>query len=507
MTQPVLLRASNVSKSFNDVSVVSGVTLALTAGEVHALVGENGAGKSTVIKMLSGVHQPTLGTIELDGHAIKLASPAHVHKLGIFTVHQEPSLMPQLSVAENVFMGFHPVRKMGWRWVNRTEMERRTREVFERLELHMDVKQPAAHLTIAQQQMVEIAKALVHQVRVLILDEPTATLSAHETQILFRIVRKLQSEGTAVLFVSHRLDEVFDLASTITVMRDGQRIGTFPTTELDESQLVKLMVGREVTASERRAKSYESDYPVLSVRELTKRPWFSNVTFDLFPGEILGMAGLVGAGRTNVAEALFGVAPAESGEILISGERCSIRSAPQAIRQGVVYVPEDRHKHGVALQLGIVHNVALPSLSKLSRRGVMHRPSEVELTERMISNLSIKSTSIDQTVSQLSGGNQQKVVFSKWISQKPKIIILDEPTRGVDVGAKDEIYKIIHQLADDGAAILVISSDLPELLNVSDRVLVMREGRVVADVPLENMTPETIMMHATGVEHAASELV
>ncbi len=499
MDQNVVLRTHNVTKTFKEVTVVSKVSLELKKGEIHALVGENGAGKSTLIKMLSGVHQPSSGSLEYEGDNTVIQNPAFAHKLGIFTVHQEPAIMPQLSVAENVFMGFHPLKRVVLNWVDRKEMFKRAREVFGRLGINLDVAQSAASLTIAQQQMVEIAKAVIHEVKVLVLDEPTATLTSHETQILFQIVRNFVSEGTAVLFVSHRLDEVFELASTVTVMRDGQKVGTYAVSDLDAKELVKLMVGRDISTHQYRGEKSVGSDPILSVRSLTKRPWFSNVTFDLFPGEILGMAGLVGSGRTNVAEAIFGVVPSESGDIYISGERRMLRNVKQAKQYGVVYVPEDRHKHGLALQMNILHNITLPSLSGLTNYGVLNRKGEMELAKRMVSSLNIRSTSIFQTVAQLSGGNQQKVVFSKWIAQHPKIIILDEPTRGVDVGAKDEIYNIIHQLAGEGAAILVVSSDLPELLGIADRVLVMKEGSLVASIPREEMSEENIMYYATGV--------
>ncbi len=505
MTDRVALSATQLKKSFGGTFVVKGVDLQLAAGEAHALVGENGAGKSTLIKMLAGVHQPDSGQIQFEGQVITVQSPSAAHSLGLFTVHQEPALMPQLTVAENVFMGFHPLRKIaGMNWINRKEMFTQAERVFSRLEIPMDVRKTAAHLTIAQQQMVEIAKSLVHDAKVLILDEPTATLSAHETEILFKIVRRLQANGTAILFVSHRLEEVFSLCAKVTVMRDGERVGTYATAELDEGRLVSLMVGRNIDLSEGSERNVQRDKPILKVTNLTRRPWFEGVNFALYPGEILGMAGLVGAGRTNVAEALFGVVPAHSGQIELAGEKIYIRNARQAIAKGIVYVPEDRHKHGVALTLSIRTNVTLPSISKLSKFGVSRPRLETKLAEQIVENLNVKATSIWQLVSQLSGGNQQKVVFSKWISKKPRIIILDEPTRGVDIGAKSEIYKIIRRLADEGTAVLIISSDLPEVLMLSERVLVMKEGKLVADIDKADLSEESIMRQATGVAKTVS---
>jgi ABC-type sugar transport system ATPase subunit len=492
-------------KSFAGVTVVKGVDIRLEPGEAHALVGENGAGKSTLIKMLAGVHQPDSGEIQFEGRTVTIANPSAAHQLGVFTVHQEPALMPQLSVAENVFMGFLPMKKRGvFRWVDRNAMFAEAERVFQRLEISMDVRQMAAQLTIAQQQMVEIAKSLIHQTKVLILDEPTATLSVHETEILFRIVRRLQSEGTAILFVSHRLQEVFSLCSKVTVMRDGERVGVYETVHLDENRLVSLMVGRNINLNDTERREIVRNEPILKVSNLTRRPWFEDVTFDLYPGEILGMAGLVGAGRTNVAEALFGVAPAQSGEIELGGKVLRIRNARQAIAEGIVYVPEDRHKHGVALWLPIRTNMTLPSLANLSKWGITQPRVETRLSEEMVRELNVKTTSVLQLVSQLSGGNQQKVVFAKWVSRKPRIMILDEPTRGVDVGAKSEIYRIIRSLADTGVAVLVISSDLPEILALSDRVLVMKEGRLVADLDKAHLSEENIMRHATGVKATVS---
>ena len=496
---PCTLSASSVSKSFNGVNVVQGVSIHLGAGDVQALVGENGAGKSTVIKILSGVYQPDEGSVYYEGRAVKVGSPAHAHSLGIYTVHQEPAMMPQLSVSENVFMGSHPTRRLGMQWVSRRDMNAQAASIFKRLEIPLDVTKPAGSLTIAQQQMVEIAKALVHQVKVLILDEPTATLSSHETQILFRIVRLLQAEGTAVLFVSHRLDEVFALASSVTVMRDGINVGNYGTDTITEADLVKLMIGRDVVASHRRTWQGTDEIPILEVRNLSRRPWFSDVSFKLFAGEIVGLAGLVGAGRTNVAEALFGVSPAETGEVFIRGSRCSIKNVQQALKQGIIYVPEDRHKHGIAIQVGIMPNLTLPNLAFTSRLGLLDSAKESALASRMVQSLGVKSHSLHQPVSQLSGGNQQKVVFGKWLARSPNIILLDEPTRGVDVGAKEEIYRIIKDLADRGSAILVISSDLPEILGLADRILVMKEGEMVADVGRADMSEEVIMLHATGV--------
>ncbi|EST55608.1 D-ribose transporter ATP binding protein [Brevibacillus panacihumi W25] len=499
MNQERIMSARQLIKQFDGTTVLHSLDLELRPGEIHALVGENGAGKSTVIKILSGVYQPDGGFVEFNGQPVKITDPSVAHKLGVFTVHQEPAMMPQLSVAENIFMGFHPYKKFGIRWMDRKEMYRQAQNLFEQLGVSLDIKQKAYQLSIAQQQMVEIAKALVHQVRVLILDEPTATLSAHETEVLFRIVKQLRDTGTAVLFVSHRLEEVFSLTSRITVMRDGAKVGTYQTSDLTEKQLVSLMVGREIELSRFRSQQIERTNPLLSITDLSKSNSFSNISFDLYPGEILGLSGLVGSGRTYVAEAIFGIHPADSGHIRINGLNVRIRSVSQAIKHGIVYVPEDRHRHGVALEMNIFSNISVPSLKQLSRYGVIQKAEESSLAQRMMERVRIRASSIRQKVGELSGGNQQKVVFSKWISCKPRIVLLDEPTRGVDIGAKKEIHRMIHQLAEEGAAILLISSDLPEVLSLADRVMVMREGKMVAEVAQEEISEEIIASHAAGV--------
>lgn len=494
-----VLQVKNLVKSFSGVRVVKGVDLTLVRGRAVALVGENGAGKSTVIKVIAGVHQPDEGDILFEGERIRIPTPNFAHRLGIFTVHQEPSLMPELSVAENVFMGFHPHRKMGpVRWLNRREMYSRAAEVFDRLDIPIDVRSAAHQLPIAQQQMVEIAKALIHDARVLILDEPTATLSQREVQTLFRVVRELMERGAAVLFVSHRLQEIFELCSEVSVMRDGHLVGHFAVDELTPDRLVSLMVGREIQL-QRRSYERHADVPKLEVRDLSKKGVFHHISLKVYPGEIVGLAGLVGSRRTDVAEALFGIAAADEGEIWIDGRKASVRSVHDALNHGLVYVPEDRHKHGVALNMSIAWNLAIPNRASVYTYGIARRVDEWRLTERMKSQLQIKSRSPEQPVAELSGGNQQKVVFGKWVARQPSIMILDEPTRGVDVGAKSEIYRVIFNLAEAGVAVLVISSDLPEILTLCDRILVMREGELMGEIDGKHASEEAVMRLATGV--------
>lgn len=501
-----VLEVKGLVKSFSGVTVVKGVDLRLLRGRAVALVGENGAGKSTVIKMIAGVHQPDAGEIRFGGNQIQIVSPHAAHRLGIFTVHQEPSLMPELTVAENVFMGFHPHRRVGpIRWLNRREMYDRASAVFERLGIPMDVRRRAQDLPIAQQQMVEIAKALVHDVQVLILDEPTATLSQRETQTLFRVVRELMQQGTAVLFVSHRLPEIFDLCSEVSVLRDGSLVGRYQIEELTPDRLVSLMVGRQIQL-QRRTYQRTSEVPKLEVMGLSKRGVFQNINLRVFPGEIVGLAGLVGSRRTDVAEALFGIRPADAGEIRVDGRTVSVKSVNDALKNGVVYVPEDRHRHGVALTMSVAWNLAIPNRASVYRYGIARKPAEWRLAERMKNQLQIKSRSPEQPVAELSGGNQQKVVFGKWVAREPSIMILDEPTRGVDVGAKSEIYKVIFSLAESGVAVLVISSDLTEILTLCDRILVMREGVLMGELDGKEASEEAIMRLATGVGQTAEKV-
>lgn len=500
MELDTIVRAHQIGKQFDGVTVLQAFDMELKRGEIHALMGENGAGKSTLIKILSGIYQPDQGILEFQGQPVKISSPSRAHKLGVYTVHQEPAMLPQLSVAENIFMGFHPHKRFIFRWVDRKQMNRQAAALFQRLGITIDVKQKAGTLTIAQQQMVEIAKALIHDVKVLILDEPTATLSVHEADILFEIVRRLSDEGTSILFVSHRLEEVFALSSQITVLRDGIQVGTYPTTEMDEKQLVSLMVGRDVELERFRHERIERKDAVLQVKKLTHAGGrFQDISFDLYPGEIVGFAGLVGSGRTDIAEALFGIQEAASGEIWLEGKQIRIPNVKQALENGIAYIPEDRHRHGVALEMDIASNTSLPSLEQLSRSGVIQFSKEKELADKMIKDLQIRAVSAKQKVGELSGGNQQKVVFAKWLARNPKIIILDEPTRGVDIGAKKEIHRMIHELAMDGAAVMLISSDLPEILNLADRVVVMREGKIMAEVMGDEINEVTIGSYAAGV--------
>jgi rhamnose transport system ATP-binding protein len=483
-----------VSKRFGATQALDAVSIQLHPGTIHGLVGENGAGKSTLVKILAGVHQPDSGSIVLDGRSIAVHGPADARALGIAVVHQEPRLFPDLTVAENVFIGHAPVGRLGsihWR-----EMRRAADEIFESLNVHLDSAAIVRGLSMADQQLIEIAKALSLNARALILDEPTASLSAHEVDRLFAIVRQTRDRGVAVLFVSHRLEEVFELCDLATVLRDGRHIVTAETAQLTAADLVRYMVGRSVSLFPRSAAKIGD--VLLEVRGLTRAGEFSNISFSVRAGEIVGLAGLVGAGRTEVARVLFGLAHADKGEVLLDGKRVSFKTASAALRAGLAYVPEDRHLDGLVEGFSIAENVTLPIIPRLFPRLFVQASRERSLASGYVDRLQIRSTGVDEHIEALSGGNQQKVVIAKWLATKPRVLILDEPTRGVDIGAKVEVHRIISDLAAAGLGIVLISSDLPEILAMSDRILVLHEGRLSAEIPRSEATEERVMFAATG---------
>jgi rhamnose transport system ATP-binding protein len=483
-----------VSKRFGATQALDDVSLDLLPGEVHALVGENGAGKSTLVKILAGVHQPDGGTIWLDGEQTQIPGPAHARALGIAVVHQEPSLFPDLTVAENVFIGHAPSGRLGsidWGATRRAALA-----LFEQLEVRFDVGAPVRGLSMADQQLIEIAKSLSTEARVLVLDEPTASLSAHEVARLFAIVRRLRDRGVSVLFVSHRLDEVFELCDRATVFRDGRHVITTRTSELTTADLVRHMVGRAVSLFPK------LETPVgdvlLEVKGLTKVGAFRDVGFSVRAGEIVGFAGLVGAGRTEVARVLFGIDRRDGGEIRLAGTPVDFRSPSAAMSAGVAYLPEDRHQEGLVLDFSIAQNVTLPILPRLFPRLLVHASTERDVADEYTDQFRVRMTGVDQFVASLSGGNQQKVVLAKWLATKPSILILDEPTRGIDIGAKVEVHRIISELAASGLGIILISSDLPEVLAMADRIIVLHEGRVTAEISRQQATEERVMFAATG---------
>ncbi len=494
------LEVRNVSKRFDATAALTDVSLELRAGEIHALVGENGAGKSTLVKILAGVHVPDSGTILLDGVEVQIPDPVTARLLGIAVVHQEPRLFPDLSVAENVFLAHPPTRRLGA--ISWAEMRQMAAALFEELGVHLDVGATVRGLSMADQQLIEIAKALSVDARVLILDEPTSALSAHEVERLFAIVRRARDRGVAVLFVSHRLEEVFELCDRATVFRDGRHIITASVGDLTTADLVRHMVGRAVTLFPK------AEAPIgevlLEVRHLSRPGAFQDVSFKVHAGEIVGMAGLVGAGRTEIARVLFGIDQASGGEMLLDGRPLHLSSPSAALRAGIAYVPEDRHRDGLILDFSITDNVTLPILPRLFPHLLVHPATERTLARGFVDRLRVRATSVDQLVQALSGGNQQKVVIAKWLATHPKVLILDEPTRGVDIGAKVEVHRIVSELAASGLGIVLISSDLPEVLAMSDRILVLHEGRITAEIPRAEASEERVMFAATGHDGGAS---
>ncbi|MDW5326532.1 sugar ABC transporter ATP-binding protein [Plantactinospora sp. KLBMP9567] len=489
------LALSGVRKSFGAVHALADVRLELRAGEVHALVGENGAGKSTLVKILAGVHAPDAGELTMDGAPLILTGPADARAAGIAVIYQEPTLFPDLSVAENIFMGRQPLR--GLRRIDTATMRRRATELFARLGVPLDPDRPARGLSIADQQLVEIAKALSFEARVLVMDEPTAALSGIEVERLFAVVRSLREAGAAILFISHRFDEVFALSQRITVMRDGRWVSTDPADDLDVAQVVRRMVGREVSQLYPKQQT-EAGGVILQVRGLTRRGVFADVGFEVRRGEIVALAGLVGAGRSEVVRAVFGVDPYDAGEVLVDGVRLPRSRPAAAMAAGMALVPEDRRQQGLVMELSIERNATLTRRWPLARFGLLRRSAERTAAQTWTQRLQVKAGRLDDPVSTLSGGNQQKVVLAKWLSTTPKVLIVDEPTRGIDVGTKAEVHRLMSQLASEGVGVLMVSSELPEVLGMADRVLVMHEGRLVSEIARDAATEESVMLAATG---------
>jgi ABC-type sugar transport system ATPase subunit len=497
----LILRMEGIQKHFGGVHALRGVDLDLRPGEVLALVGENGAGKSTLMEILCGNVRMDSGRITFDGKPVHFAGAMEAAFAGISIVHQELSLVPELTVAENIFCAREPVIPVIG-FVNRRRLWREASEILQRFDLDVSPKTMAGRLPVAIQQMVEIAKALSLDCKVLVLDEPTSALTERETSYLFGIINRLRERGVAIIYISHKLPEVFEISQRIMVMRDGSLVGTRATSEVTPDDVVRMMVGRELGTGYPERKG-ELGEVVLKVEGLTREPRFRNVSFELRAGEILGVAGLVGAGRTEVARAIFGVDRPHSGTVYLEGQPVRITGPGQAVDLGIGYVPEDRKDLGLFLGLDIAQNIGAASLKANSVAGIMSSRRQRAMAEEYVQRLSIRTPSVQVTTSNLSGGNQQKVLLAKWLAIKPKILIVDEPTRGVDVGAKSEVHAILRRLADAGTAVLMISSELPEVLGASDRILVMHEGEVTGELSAAEATEEKIMFLAAGQTIAA----
>ena len=493
-----LLRLTGISKSFPGVRALNNVHLEVRRGEVHALLGENGAGKSTLMKILSGAYQKDTGDIYWEGRSITIHEPKDSEELGIGIIYQEFNLVPQLSIAENVWMRREPLRNQALHLIDWTELRRRTKELLDELHLDLDPRRPVAGLGVAHQQMVEIAKALSLNAKLLIMDEPTSALTDKEIEQLYDVIRKLKAKGVSVIFILHHLDEVFEICDRGTILRDGEYIATIDLQATTKDQLIQLMVGRTL----------EQQYPKVATRRgaealrvegLTRNGVLHDISFCAYTGEILGIAGLVGAGRTELMRAVFGADPIDQGKIYVFGQEVKMDSPRTAIQSGMGLLPEDRKYQGLVLILSVLQNVSMASLDRLKKGGLLQLREEKQQTNEFVTKLRIATPHIQQQVQFLSGGNQQKVVLAKWLASQSKVLIFDEPTRGIDVGAKVEVYNLMNTLVESGVAVIMVSSEMPELLGMSDRVLVMHEGRLAAEFERAEATQEKILAAAMGV--------
>jgi len=496
-----VIQFDGISKRFPGVTALDQVSFTIERGECHALLGENGAGKSTLGKILAGLYRPDGGRVLIDGREAPLHSPRDAAQAGVGIVHQELVFCPNLSVAENLCL--HDLPRRGW-VVDRREMRQRARRMLAEIGLEVDVDQPLAALSIGQEQMVQIAAAVGRGARILVFDEPTSSLGRGETARLFDLIRRLQARGTTIIYVSHRLEEIFELCQTVTVLRDGRHVATRPIGAVDHDTLVRLMVGREIAAASATCLSGPGDeFPpreLLRVENFSSPGKFSGVEFKLRSGEIMGFAGLVGAGRTEIAEALFGLDRRVTGDVWLEGKRVRLDSPRTAQRLGVGLIPEDRKRHGLVLSMNVRENLTLPILERFRRLlGRADRQAERAVAERYCRQLRVRAPSVETGVLSLSGGNQQKVVLAKWMAAGGRVLLIDEPTRGVDVGAKQEIHELIRELSRSGVGVLLISSDLPELLALSDRVAVLRQGRMAVELSREAADPESVLRHMAGV--------
>ncbi|WP_236717960.1 sugar ABC transporter ATP-binding protein [Actinoplanes sp. TFC3] len=490
-----LLEIRGVSKSFGAVSAVQEVSFSLVAGEAHALVGENGAGKSTIVKMLAGVHRPDTGTLLVDGREVTFTNPADAKAAGIAVIYQEPTLFPDLSVAENIAMGNQPLTRL--RQIDRKTMNANAVRLFARLGVHIDPARPARGLSIADQQLVEIAKALSSHARVLIMDEPTAALSGVEVDRLFAVTRALRDEGAAIMFISHRFEEITALCQRVTIMRDGKHVCTEPVSDLGVDDMIRRMVGRDLSALYPKQEATIGE-TVLEVQGLSRAGVFRDISFQVRAGEIVALAGLVGAGRSEVMQAVFGVDKYDSGTVTFLGRKLKPGNPRASMTAGMGLVPEDRRQQGLVMELSIERNVTLPRSRALAKLGLLFGGTERREAAGWTKQLQTKFGRLTDPVATLSGGNQQKVVLAKWLATGPKLLIVDEPTRGIDVGTKAEVHRLLSSLAARGLAVVMVSSELPEVLGMADRIVVLREGHVTAQLTRAEATEESVMYAAMG---------
>jgi ribose transport system ATP-binding protein len=497
-TAAPLLEMRRISKRYPGVTALDDVGFTVRAGEVHALVGENGAGKSTLMKILAGAERADSGEILLEGRVVHMTSPQAAMDLGVNIIYQEFNLVPHLSAAENIFLGREPSAFLPG-FIDFGKLYRDAQAELDALGVHVDVHAEVSRLSVAQQQMVEIAKATSRESKIIAMDEPSATLTDHELQNLFGLIRRLKEQGVGIIYISHRMEEIFEICDVVTVLRDGKLVGERPVAETNRDEIIRMMVGRELGESIPKRPA-EVGPPLLEVRGLTRKGVFHDISFTVRAGEIVGIGGLVGAGRTEVARAIFGADPVDAGELRLDGRVVRPRSPREAIALGIGLVPEDRKSLGLILNMVVRENTTLANLDLLTWLGFVNRRREREVAEKYRSDLRIRTPTIEQEARNLSGGNQQKVVLAKWLFTQSRLLIFDEPTRGIDVGSKVEIYELMNELAAKGAGMIMISSELPELLGMSDRILVMHEGRLAGELSREEATQEKVMQLATGGE-------
>lgn len=486
---------NDIHKAFGKNQVLSGVSFNLKPGEVHALMGENGAGKSTLMNLLTGLHGLDKGSIRINGKETYFSNPKEAEQNGIAFIHQELNIWPEMTVLENLFIGKEMTSKLGI--LNTKKMKALAKKQFEKLSVSLSLDQEAGKCSVGQQQMIEIAKALMTKAEVIIMDEPTAALTEREINKLFEVIASLKKDGVSIVYISHRMEEIFTICDRITIMRDGKTVDTTNIPETSFDEVVKKMVGRELTDRYPQRRPELGDI-VLEVRDASKKGSFEHVSFHVRSGEIVGVSGLMGAGRTEIMRALFGIDRLDSGEIWLAGEKTNIKNPNDAVKKGLGFITENRKDEGLLLDTSIRENIALPSLTSFSPKGVIDQKREASFVELLINRLTIKTASPETHARNLSGGNQQKVVIAKWIGIGPKVLILDEPTRGVDVGAKREIYTLMNELTDRGVAIIMVSSELPEIIGMSDRIIVVHEGKISGEVASREATQERIMTLATG---------